>query len=196
MQRWSPHSHRLTEAYPELARLVHPLRKNVRNGITLTVHWREMPNDPSIDPYGQVPPPDPNARIVTQVSTVGNLVSCRSRPDDSPLVGSSWNEVVDGEVRIPHWVFTLDVFGFRAADGCNRGRGPYQLKGNELTFGGYMHTLVVCGDTDSNGRVREVSLEQDWFRPDMPMRVSVHGRVLRIESPGQPARTFIANEWD
>jgi len=186
----------VAEAYPELARLVHPLRRNVLNGITLTVRWHEMPNDPSIDPYGRVPAPDPSARIVTHISAVGNRVSCRSRPDDSPIVGSSWNELVDGEVRIPHWTFTLQVFGFRAADGCNRGHGPYQLKGNQLTFGAYMQTLIVCGDKDDKGQFRRMSLDQDWFGTNVPLKVSVHGRVMRIESPDQPARTFIANEWD
>ena len=60
----------VAKAYPELARLVHPLRRNVLNGITLTVRWHEMPNDPSIDPYGRVPAPDPSARIVTHISAV------------------------------------------------------------------------------------------------------------------------------
>jgi len=41
-----------------------------------------------------------------------------------------------------------------------------------------------------------MSLESDWFREDAPLKVSVHGPVMRIESPEGPARTFIANEFD
>lgn len=169
----------------------------------MTVRWRDLPPD--------APLRDPNARMVTQVIKVDEIVPCDIPPGNRAFLGTSWVEIEGDTVREHGWVFSFGPGRFRAFDGLNGGSGPYTPNGNQVTFGWLERTLLAPplplpprrdGSTTPNehawslSQLRAWERDQNWVVPDVPYTFTIRGRVMQMASPTGAPRTFVAAEWE
>jgi heat shock protein HslJ len=112
--------------------------------------------------------------------------------DGRPLEGTYWNatELVGRVVpsqespQEPHLIFQDGRLS--GSDGCNRVAGPYQLRGDVVTFGPIASTRMACADVRDIDRAFEEALGR-------ATRLTIAGDQLQLfDAAGQRVAMFEA----
>ena len=170
----------ITDGYPELARIVHPLRTAERNGLPATVRGRMQ-----VDSNGGMS----QVLVVSQVVSTEKPVACDPLATDRPFAGTRWVIETDGEAKYPRYAMRfVDRDRFEGADACNLIFGRFEMKSDhEFIVRDMQSTLRACPGGSYHAFVPQL---------DMTYMFNIRGRVLTLSSQNAPPYRWLASEWD